>query len=311
MEPMITIAMCVKNAESVVKRAIDSVLLQDYPHERMELIVVDGSSTDKTVDIIKTVLDSSNVKGRFFSEWKGLGYARQVAVDNASGDYIVWVDGDIILSSDYVTQQVEYMEMNPMAGVAGGKFGELPCGTLPAILENLVYVATSSVQAKETKSRILAGGGDDHRFVGTEGSIYRVSSLRQVGGFDINIAGAFEDVELAYRLRKAGWKLERNSATFYESCRESWKALWDQYVWYGYGGYYIFHKDSKMIRLYEMLPQTGLFVGLLYSIIAYRLTRRKVCFLLPLHYFFKRIAWWFGFIKGRAANYGKDVSGRI
>lgn len=304
MEPLVTIAMCVRNAEDTVKNAVDSVIAQEYPHERMELIIVDGSSTDKTVLILKEALTDSDIESRFFSENQGLGFARQIAIDNASGKYIIWVDGDIVLSSHYVMKQVSFMEKNPEVGIAAGQFGEFLGGTLPAILENLVYVVTSSVQANKTKSRFLTRKEEEHRFMGTEASIFRVATVRQVRGFDICIRGAAEDVELAYRIKLAGWKLKRTDATFYENCRDSWKDLWNQYAWYGYGGYYLFRKNRKIIPLYEMLPQTGFLVGVLYSGIAYKLTGRKVSFLLPLHYTFKRIAWFWGFIKGRIESYG-------
>lgn len=303
MEPFVTIAMCVKNAEGTVKDAVDGVLLQDYPHDRMELIVVDGSSADKTVSVIEKALAGTDIKSRFISENKGLGFARQTIVEGSSGEYIIWVDGDIVLSRDYVTRQVDFMKRHPETGIVGGKFGELQGAGLPADLENLVYVVASSVQTGKIKSRLLSRRGEEHRFIGTEGSIYRVKAVRQVDGFDINIKGAAEDVDLAYRVRSAGWELKRTDAVFYESCREGWKDLWKQYVWYGYGGYYLAQKDGSAIPLAEMLPPVGFLAGLFYSISAFKLTRRKVSFLIPLHYLFKRIAWYFGFIKGRMEHY--------
>jgi glycosyltransferase involved in cell wall biosynthesis len=296
--------MCVKNAEDTVERAVESVIAQNYPHERLELIIVNGSSTDRTLLVIKEALAKASIKRMFFNEDKGLGFARQIAVKHASGEYILWVDGDMTLQRDYVMKQVDFMQRNSDVGIAGGEFGEFPSKTVPATLENLVYVVSSSVQVGKIRSRLLTRNGDEHRFIGTEGSIYRVEAIRQVKGFDINIEGAAEDVDLAYRIGMAGWKLKRTDATFYESCRQSWKDLWNQYVWYGYGGYYLFQKDRDIIPLHEMLPQTGFLVGLLYSKIAYSLTSRKISFLMPLHYAFKRLAWWFGFLKAGIEGYG-------
>jgi glycosyltransferase involved in cell wall biosynthesis len=306
MEPYVTIAMCVKNAEAIVKEAVKSVLSQDYSHDKMEIIVVDGSSVDNTVSVIKSALTESSIGARFLSENKGLGFARQIAINAASGKYVIWVDGDLLLPSDFVSKQVDFMEKNPIVGIAGGIFGELPGGSLPAVLENLVYAVSSSARKADIASKFIGRSGEEHRFIGTEGSIYRVRAIQQVKGFDINIMGAAEDVDLAYRVKKAGWKLSRTEATFYEVCRGSWKELWKQYVWYGYGGWYLFHKDRTAIPLYEMLPLVGFVAGLLYSIEAYRLTRRKISFLLPLQYTFKRIAWCFGFVKGLIERYGSS-----
>jgi len=78
--PIATIGVCVKNAEANINEAITSVIDQNFPSERMEIIVVDGCSRDKTLAIIKEHLSGTNINGRFFSENKGLGFARQAVV---------------------------------------------------------------------------------------------------------------------------------------------------------------------------------------------------------------------------------------
>ena len=54
----VTIGFCVKNAEQTVRDAIRSILKQDFPHEMMELIIVDGYSKDKTLSIIQNELSN-------------------------------------------------------------------------------------------------------------------------------------------------------------------------------------------------------------------------------------------------------------
>jgi glycosyltransferase involved in cell wall biosynthesis len=298
----VTVGLCVKNAEATIKDALESVLNQDFPQESMELLVVDGCSQDKTLLIVRDKLKNANIKSKILNENHGLGHARQMVVDNARGEYIVWVDGDMILAMDYISKQLEFMEQHPNVGIAGGEFGEFSGRTLCAALENLVYVSVSSMQTR--KKKIFSRQGEQHRFIGTEGSIYRVKAVRQVDGFDTNMKGAGEDVDVAFRINRAGWELERTDAIFFESCRESWKDLWNQYLWYGYGGHYISHKSKQLTPLYEMTPLLGFLVGIVYSLIAYRISKRKISFLIAFHYAFKRIAWCAGFIKGHLDNYG-------
>jgi glycosyltransferase involved in cell wall biosynthesis len=298
----VTVGLCIKDAEATIKDAMESVLSQDFPHESMELLVVDGCSRDKTLLIIRDKLKNAFIQNKVFSENCGLGHARQMVVDNADGDYIVWVDSDMILTKDYIRKQVEFMEQHPKLGIAGGEFGIFPGKTRCATLENLVYVAVSFMQTR--KMKLFPRRGEQHRFIGTEGSIYRVKAVRQVGGFDTNMKGAGEDVDVAYKIKCAGWELERTDATFYESCRESWKDLWNQYLWYGYGGHYISHKSKQLAPLYEMTPLVGFLVGIVYSFIAYGISKRKLSFLIAFHYVFKRIAWCAGFIKGHLDDYG-------
>lgn len=297
---VVTIGFCIKNVEKTVKSAIDSILSQDFPHDRMEIIVIEGSSTDRTSTIVEAGLRNVTVSHRFFHENSGLGTARQMVVDNARGKYVLWVDGDMVLPPNYVNKQLEFMEANPRVGIAGGKYDVHLGQGIAADLENIVYVVDSMYGEK--------GASRFGYLPGTEGAIYRVDAIRQIGGFDTRMKGAAEDTELSYRMRAKGWELAVTKEVFMESTRQSWFSLWNQYVWYGLGGHYIFHKDGSMITLWKMTPVAGLLAGLLRCSGAYRLTRRRSVFLLPIHYAFKRIAWFFGFFKGHLEGYGHIVA---
>jgi len=283
----LTVGLCVKNAEATVGEAVDSILNQDFPHELMELIVVDGYSKDRTLDIIKNKLRDSKIKLRIFCEQKGLAYARQIVVDNAQGDYIIWVDADMILSRDFARKQVSFMENNPKVGIAKGRYEMLKGNSLVATLEDTEFFLSFR---REGKAKVTS--------LGASGCIYRVEAIKQVGGFDLNIKGAGEDLDIENRIKSAGWSLYITSAVFYEKRRETWKSLWNEYFWHGKGAAYSFKKNRKVINTYKMLPPVAIFMELLRVPIAYKLTRNMKVLLLPLHYVFKRIAWFLGFVKG-------------
>ena len=269
-------------------------MYQDFPHELMEIIIVDGQSKDRTLEITKEILSKSDMRSIILSENKGLGFARQIVVDNAEGEYIVWVDGDMILPKDYVRKQVEFMEQHPKVGIATGCHGILPEANLVAALEDIAYIAVD----------FRFKGNSSPRLPSTAGAIFRVDAVRQVGGFDSCISGVGEDADVAYRIRKAEWLIYRGiEVVFYEKRKESWKELWNHYFWYGYGAYSVFCKDKGISNIFYMTPFAGLLVGTWYSTIAYKMLLRKIVFLLPIHYAFKRLAWCFGFIKGQLDQY--------
>ncbi|MFX1538896.1 MAG: glycosyltransferase [Promethearchaeota archaeon] len=290
---IVTIGICVKNTEKTIKESINGILDQDFPHQSMELIIVDGYSIDNTLKIIKQQLSNRDIKTSFFKENTGLGMARQIVVENAVGKYIIWVDGDIILSSDYVRKQVDFMEKNPAIGITEGTYGICLGTSLVSALENIVYVLT-------TRSSHVSRIGS---LAATEGAIWRVKAIRDVGGFDSGIKGAAEDTELSYRIKMAGWLFAVTEEVFQEVCRDTWKSLWDQYFWYGNGAYYMHHKNPRTMNLYVMVPPAGFLAGLMYMVNAYKLTRMKSVLLLPIHYCFKRIAWLFGFIRAQIRGY--------
>jgi glycosyltransferase involved in cell wall biosynthesis len=289
---MVTLGMCVKNSEGTIRDAIDSILSQDYPHETMELIVVDGYSKDNTLNTLKNTLRNTDVNTKIFQEKEGLGKARQIVVDNALGEYIIWVDADMILSNHFVTDQVKFMSKNPNVGIAKGKYGTQRTSNH----ENLV----ETLENTEFLLHTTSNGETTSKFLGTSGCIYRVKSIRQVGGFDQSFKGAGEDQDAEHRVRAAGWSTHITQAVFYEKRRQTWRSLWNEYFWHGYGCSYLFKKNRDTINIYKFLPPVAIILELLRVPAAYKLTKRKATLLLPLHYVFKRIAWYIGFMKSRA-----------
>jgi glycosyltransferase involved in cell wall biosynthesis len=289
----VTIGICVKDCESTIKEAIDSIIAQDFPHEQMEAIFVDDGSEDGTLSLILDSLPRFDIEVKVFhNSWKGLGPARNTVVNSASGDYIVWVDGDMVLPIDHVRKQVEFMLQNPTVGIGKARYGTYPGETLVGALENISFQAADFKYGGKVTSTVRA--------LGTGGCIYRVKAIKQVGGFDKNISGVGEDADAEYRVRKAGWFLYRGTpALFYERRRKTWKDLFEEGFWHGYGAYDVFRKNTDLLVLYRLVPLAGFIAGVWYSIIAYKLLRRKWVFLLPIEYFFKRTAWFFGFIKGQ------------
>jgi glycosyltransferase involved in cell wall biosynthesis len=299
----VDIGICVKNAEATIKEAIERVMEQDFPHEFMELIVVDGCSRDKTLSIVKDCLDTIDMKSKVFRENKGLGHARQIVVDNASGDYIVWVDGDMVLSKDFVRKQVAFMEENPDVGIAKGKYELRPGPNLLATLEIYSRAAAKLADYSREKAR--------SKSLGTSGCIYRVKAIRQAGGFDKNIKGYGEDWDAEYRTRLAGWSLCTCQVPYqdYERLGLTWKELWRRYWKRGYDMHDVLEKHRGAIKLYTMLPPTAFLAGLLNSMAVYKLTREKFVFLLPFLYPLKMTFWWFGFIRRHLESQPKMGNG--
>ncbi len=284
----VTVGLCVKNSAATVERAVNSIIAQDYPPELIELLIVDGSSRDKTIPIIKERLLHADIKQKFFNENQGLGKARQTVIENALGHYVVWVDGDMELPNDFIRKQVEFMNANPSVGIGKGKYGLNRKDNLVAALENMEFLINFKNE-----------GETDSKSLGTSGCIYRVQAIREAGGFDENFKGVGEDMDAEYRVRKQGWKLYVTNAVFYETRRQTWRSLWDEYFWHGYGWQSLLSKNRDMVNITKLLPPVAMAVEIARVPKAYKLTYQKAAILLPFHYVFKRIAWFLGFMESR------------
>jgi glycosyltransferase involved in cell wall biosynthesis len=293
MKPNVTIGICVRNCASTLREAIESVMAQDYPHELIEVIFVDDGSIDSTLSIINDYASKMDMKVKIFHhEWKGLGYSRNVVVNNAEGKYIIWVDGDMVLPNDHVRKQVEFMEQNPLVGIGKAKYGFIQEENLVAALENIPYIVLDSKD-----------GSLSSRLPGTGGAIFRVEAIRKAGVFDDQMVGAGEDLDIAYRIKAAGWSIERSPTYFYEKRVKTWRDLWHKHFWYGYGLFQLYRKNRSVFSPSRMNPLAGLAAGILFAQDGYKLTGCKSVFMLIFHYTFKSIAWCFGFIKAQIYNY--------
>jgi glycosyltransferase involved in cell wall biosynthesis len=297
-KPKVTLGVCVRNSEDFIKETVGSIINQDYPHELMELIFVDDGSEDNTLSIIQRCLPRIDFKTKVFhTSWKGLGHARNVVVANADGDFILWIDGDMTVSSDFVRKVVGFMDQHCEAGIAKGKQALKPGTNLLATLEAYSRAASRMVDYESEKANSKA--------LGTGGAIYRIGPLQRVEGFDENLRGYCEDWDVEVRIRDAGWSLCVTDAKFldYERHGLTWGFLWNKYWCRGFFTHYFTHKRTGLIKHYRMLPPAAFLLGLIHSRKLFKLTHQKGVFLLPLQYVFKMTAWCFGFFKSHLNSY--------
>jgi len=288
-EICVTVGVCARNSANTIQEAITSIANQGFPHNLMELVIVDDGSADKTLEILQQLVSTTNTHTTIHSQrWRGLGVARNVIVQNARGRYIVWVDSDMKLPKDHVEKQVEFMERNPNVGAAKARYLRVNSKNTIVTLENCrdLFLRESS------------------HIVGTGGAIYRVEAIREIGGFDPNIRGAGEDVDALLRMKEAGWLLSRTEAEFLEQFKERWEDLWREYYWWGYGAHYVWHKHRGQISFTSRLPPVSFLAGLGRSLFAFKLYRRMVYLLLPFQNAFKDAAWILGFIRSHRKGYG-------
>jgi glycosyltransferase involved in cell wall biosynthesis len=290
MKPVVTIGMCAKDSQDSIAFALQSVANQTYPHELMEIVFVDDGSSDKTPEIMQDFASRADIESRIFSgPWKGLGKARNTIINDARGDYIAWVDADELLERDFLKKQIPLFEKDRKVGIVSARVGILPSENQILALDLIPSVVEYSMQ--DWKGR--------GKFPGTGGAIFRTEAARQVGGFDESIKGIGEDIELANRIRQTGWEIRRGDAVFYEKHGKlgTWRNLWNRYVNQGIHGRRLYQKTDFFASVYRMNPFASFAVSFRYAVFGYMITRRKDAFLLPIHFTYKMLAWFYGFGK--------------
>lgn len=107
--PLVSVVMPVYNSARSIEKAVNSVQLQKYTN--WELIVVDGGSSDKTVQIISN-LSNADMRIRLVHNKndKGPAHARSTGIKDACGEYIAFLDGDDLWISSKLSEQINFME---------------------------------------------------------------------------------------------------------------------------------------------------------------------------------------------------------
>lgn len=118
-KPLVSICITSFNRLEDLKETIRRT--QDITYDNKEIIVVDGGSTDGSVEFLKT-LDRGKFKTVFIDVDKGIGYTRLIALRTGAGEFVVSIDDDAFLRPDVVEKTVNIFLANPKLGAIGYGF---------------------------------------------------------------------------------------------------------------------------------------------------------------------------------------------
>jgi len=188
----ITAAIPCYNAERFIKSCLDSLAAQSRPPE--EIIVVDDGSTDRTAEILSLRQD---VKVITLEQNGGVAHARNVLINNASGEVIVFIDADATADTNLI-QELENAYEAGVAGVGG----------------RAIEAGGSSIADRWRRLHASQSYGGQYRsnvaFLWGVCSSYRRAVLVEAGGFDERFRTNGEDTEMGFRLGSMGKRLDYN-----------------------------------------------------------------------------------------------------
>ena len=116
--PHVTVILAVRNEERHIVRALEAVRAQHYPVERLEILVVDGESDDRTRERVADLMTRDPRVQLLRNPARHAATGLNAALQVARGDVIVRVDGHCEVPSDYVATCVRLLRMG--ADCAGG-----------------------------------------------------------------------------------------------------------------------------------------------------------------------------------------------
>lgn len=128
--PSVTVVIPCFNEEEWISRTIISCIDQDYPPDKLEFVIVDDGSSDRSVEVIQKTVNELCLEGQRFDlqnrirvffqkENQGKREAMGLGIRNARTELIAFVDSDSFLEPDAIRQLVQPMKDPKMGGVAG------------------------------------------------------------------------------------------------------------------------------------------------------------------------------------------------
>jgi succinoglycan biosynthesis protein ExoA len=323
--PFVSVVIPCFNEERFIGKVLENLVSQ-YEAGRLEIVVVDGMSTDRTREVVSQFIEERpelNVR-LVDNPARNIPTALNVGIEHARGDIIVRMDAHSIPSANYVRRSVELLN-NGDAAVVGMPWRIQPGrNTLTARAIALAVSHPFGIGDAKYRQQNLAGAQvvDTVPF-----GVFRKELWREAGRFNENLLSN-EDYDFHYRVRQMGGRIlldaEGHSTYF---ARGTLKELAVQYFRYG-------KWKAQMIKLHPAslkLRQTvaPLFVAsliflallsiwwklalvpllaiimlytLLASLVAFKLSAKagdfKLALVIPLAFFIIHVVWGGGFLLG-------------
>lgn len=246
--PLVSVIMPVRNEAAYISRSLGAVVAQDYPADCLEILVIDGLSTDGTREFV-TAAQAEYPNLRLIDNPRHIvPPGLNIGIAQARGEVIVRVDGHCEIAPDYVRRCVEHLLNDDIEAVGGP-------------IETVGETDEAQAIALAMSSWFGVGGSafrtvmDWPLLVETVAfPAYRRQTLHQLGPFDEEMVRNQDD-EYNYRLLKSGGRilLSPDIRSRYYS-RSSLRSLWRQYYQYGFWKVRVMQKHPRQMRWRQFIP---------------------------------------------------------
>lgn len=199
--PFVSVHVPVYNEKSVVSRLLDSVIAFDYPHDRLEIIVVDDSN-DETTQLLQSYQERHPGLVTVIHRERREGFkagALQTALFRSRGELLAVFDADHVPPLDFLRRMTPYLWSDSNIALAQARPGYLhdsDSWVARAVSLGLDAFAFVDQEARFSGNLLthFSGGG----------AVFRKAAVVEVGGWSSDTLA--EDLDLSIRLRLNGWR---------------------------------------------------------------------------------------------------------
>lgn len=260
------------NEEKFIADCLTAVRGQDY--RNLQIIVVDGGSTDQTVEVIKSQMVEDERIELLHNPRQSIPVSLNLAVPHLRGRWMVRMDAHSTIDPSYVSRVVGRLSENRWGGVGGRKVGVgvTPAGqAIAAAMESRFGVGNSTYHHGTVPGEV------EHIPFGA----YPIDVVHRLGGWDERLA-VNEDFEFDHRIRQAGMALLFDPQIVINwHSRQSIRDLFGQYLRYGRGKVAVMVLHPRSIKARHLVPPAFVAYATVACALAPRRPARALAMLLP------------------------------
>ena len=206
------------NAKGLLHKCLKAIF-EDKSRKQVEVFLIDNASFDKSAEMVK----ENFPQVKMVANQKNLGFARGAnqGIKLSQGKYVFLLNPDAYVKADQMDKMIDFMEENKEIGVCGPMMtdeqGNLQysCRRFPSYLTSICSSQSLLFRCfpRNPLSRNYLLTKDSHReqmevdWVSGSALLARKDVLDKIGGLDEKFFMYVEDVDLCYRVKKAGWKV--------------------------------------------------------------------------------------------------------
>lgn len=252
------------NEERFISRCLNSIIKQTYEFEKMDVMIIDGGSNDKTKDIVAEY-QKSHQNIRFIENKKKIqSVAFNIGFKKSTAPYIIRLDAHAEYDSKYISLCIENLKQDEKRGNVGGR-----CNILP--FNQSLWAQTNAIL---NHSRFGIGGAafrvsnEAHNTDSVPFGSFPRKIIEKIGGMREDLPRG-EDNEYNSRIRKAGYKIffDPNIISSYFA-RPTLGASCKQMYANGNSIGYLYYIDREAIGIRHLVPLLFVVSGLFSIIIS-------------------------------------------
>ena len=189
----ITVIIPAFNVENSISKCINAILHQDYPEDKINILLINDGSTDNTNKELQQFSNNPKINILINEENRGLAYTRNLGIKKATTELILFLDSDMVARQNFISVMQKYFDNQSITGVIGNLL--LPNSFSPNTLDKYFYSKYRGAKIVATDSPL------PFKYFLFNNTMIRKSILNLVGTFDefFKEYGG-EDTDLAIRV---------------------------------------------------------------------------------------------------------------